>query len=122
MRTKFARPFSFTFHFLRQRYATQMAPLRELYAFNYDGRPSSTSAKATSLVDGGPLKVSKDHILINVFPDVSFSTSGGIYVISLHLLTGPPGGRFRFPLLRPRPEACKSEGNHHMAPIGGRPS
>ena len=65
---------------------TDMTSLGTKYALNYKGSPVSTSAKASSLSDEGPLEVSSAHWFIKIFPDVSFKTSSGIYEVPLHLI------------------------------------
>ena len=40
-----------------------------MYAFQYLGNPTSLANKMKSLADNGPLKCSKEHILVQMMPD-----------------------------------------------------
>ena len=79
-----------------------MVALSSTYALQYSGSGRSTSAKASSLSDGGPLKVSHNHMFINIFPDASFADSAGNYFVDLHLVQYclVPGLIFTRPLLQ----------------------
>ena len=79
------------------------------YAFKFTGSPSGRPASIATLVDGGPLLVHEDHVIVTILPDaVDKDTFTPRIATSMHFLDSTCTAGLLFD------DALSRSGGHYM--------